>query len=256
MTMNRTLKKFLYGLFYLVCVALLGLLVSRLMFSAPATCFDNIQNQRETGVDCGGPCVICEIKNLTPLQTLQPYRILGLSNGRATLLFGVENQNSTYHAMSFAYHIDIFDKGGTKIEQYDGTDSLYANERKYLVEPRIGARAGNIGSVAVTLRDPEWRSAAEVTAPALSLSGITTEIISPGNIRVNGTASNKGGTSARDVKIVAVAYDKYGSKMFASQSVLTSLSGFQNASFTVPFPADGIFENIDAGKTEVFISGR
>ena len=31
-----------------------------------ATCFDNIQNQGETGVDCGGPCAACPTNNPAP----------------------------------------------------------------------------------------------------------------------------------------------------------------------------------------------
>lgn len=254
--MQRTFKKFIYGLFYLSLLALAVFLVWRLSTSVPATCSDNIQNQRETGIDCGGPCTPCAIKNLSPLQALQPYRILALSDGRATLLFGIANPNSEYHAVSFTYHVDIFDKGGTRIEQFDGIDSLYANEKKYMLEPRITVRASSIGSATVTLGDPEWRSVAELAAPTLSLSGITTEVLPAGSIRVNGTASNTSGNSARDVRVLAVAYDKYGSRVFASQNILTSLVGFQNASFTIPFPTDAVFQNIDGTKTEVFIGSR
>ncbi len=253
--MNRSLKKFLYGLFYLACFAGIVFLFVRPIVRVAPTCFDSIKNQDETGVDCGGPCVSCAEKNLLPLQVLQQYT-LPLSSGQSTLLFGVANPNSNFHATSFTYHVEVFDKNGTMTEQFSGIDSLYANERKFLLEPRITAQFSNIGNITVTLSDTEWQSTENVAAPVLSLSGITTEVLPQGSIRVSGTASNTSGNTARDVRLLAVAYSKYGSRIFASQNILTSLLGFQSTSFTIPFPTDAIFQNVDATKTEVFISSR
>lgn len=253
--MNRGLKKFLYGIFYLACFAGIVFLFVRPVVRVAPTCFDSVKNQGETGVDCGGPCVACAEKNLLPLQAFQPYRLLALSTGKTALIFGVANPNSTYHAVHFTYHIDVLDRSGTKIEQLDNTDSLYADERKYILEPRLDAQFKNIGSVEVTLTNPEWRSVESRAAPSFSLSGIMTETV-PNSIRVSGTVTNTSGITARDVTLIAVAYTKDRTRIFASQNILSSLAGFQNASFTVPFPADPVFQNVDASRTEVFISGK
>lgn len=254
--MRRTLKKIIYGLFYLSLVALLALFVWRQIVAVPPTCSDAIQNQNETGVDCGGVCVPCEITHLLPLQSLSPYRIFALSNGRAVLMFAVANPNRAYHATHFSYHIAVFDKAGTRVEQLDGADSLYAGATKYVIESRVGVRASAIGSVAITVDDPSWLPVAERAAPALALSGITTESLPTGTIRVHGVATNKGSNEARDVAVLAIAYDRYGAKLFAAESVLTSLAGFESTPFSILFPVDAIFQNVDAAKTEVFISSK
>ncbi len=253
--MNRSLKKFIYGLFYFVCLGLIVFLFTRPLFKAAPTCSDNIMNQNETGIDCGGNCVACAEKNLSPL-TVQAHRVFSLSTGQSTILFGVANPNNAYHAAGFDYHVDVFDKGGTKIERFDGRSSLYANESKYMLEPRVSARFDNIGEVAISLDNPEWRSIDEFAAPKLSVSGIVTDVLPEGSIRVSGTASNISGNTAREVTVLAVAHDRYNAKIFASETVITSLVGFQNASFTIPFPIDPIFKNVDAAKTEMFISSR
>ncbi len=253
--MPRGLKQFLYGLLYVALAALLGILAWRTFFFAPATCTDNIQNQGEAGVDCGGPCTPCEIKALAPLQVFTPYT-LSLSTGQAIALFAVANPNSTYHAARFAYHVDVFDRGGTRIEAFDGTDSLFAGERKYIIESRITARRSNIGRIEISLSNPQWESVAQFSAPTLSLSGVMTEMLPRGSIRVAGSVANTGGIAASNVHVLAVAFDKYGGRIFAAQNVLTSLVGFENASFTIPFPTDTVFQNIDTARTQVFVSGQ
>ena len=60
----RLLKQFLYGFFYLAILVSLIWLVYSFEFKPAPNCFDGKKNQEETGIDCGGSCISCEVKAL------------------------------------------------------------------------------------------------------------------------------------------------------------------------------------------------
>lgn len=254
--MNRGFKKFIYGLFYLSLLGFGVLLVIRSATKAPATCFDNIQNQNETGIDCGGSCTPCDIKNLIPLDEASPARIFSLASGKAFALFKVENQNTTYHAMPFSYTVNVLDLNGVNVESWTGSDFLFAGESRYILETRITPPVRSIGSVSIQMNDPVWRSVNDVVPPSLSLGDIKTDVGSSW-LRVSGTIKNGSSFSANDVRVVAILHSKSGAELFASQTILTSVPGFGSGSFTISFPFDTtLMKELDPNGTRVFASSK
>lgn len=254
--MKRGIKKFLYGVFYLAGISLVVFLVYRNLNAAPPTCFDNIQNQDETGIDCGGGCIACDIKNLAPLNVMGVPRIFLIpAANKQAVLFEVENQNITHHAMQFTYTITITDKTGANVESVSGSDTLFAGEHRYMFEPRVLTPARTIGNISVALSDPQWRPASEVAPPTLSLSDLKTDISN--GLSVNGTVKNGSTFPAQNVKLIAILRTTSGTELFASQVILTSIPGFGNTSFTIPFPSDKtLIDSLNPARTEVFVSSK
>jgi len=63
----RTQKQIVVGLATtLVILALV--FMGKNIFKPKPTCSDNKQNQNEDAVDCGGPCLACDLKDLEPLS--------------------------------------------------------------------------------------------------------------------------------------------------------------------------------------------
>lgn len=255
--MNRGTKKFLYGLFYFSCVALIAFLIYQSYTKTPLTCFDNIQNQNETGVDCGGSCISCELKNLIPLDEIGTAQVFTIpSFDKEIVLFKVENQNTAYHAMQFTYVVNVLDKNDIVVETVSGTDSLFAGEQHYIFESRLTTPIRNIGHISLELNNPQWKSVNEFVPPALTLSGIATDV-GKSWLRVNGSIKNGNTFSAQNVKILAILHGKSGMRLFASQVILTSLPGFTTQSFTIPFPFDKtLIDGLSASSTEVFVSSQ
>lgn len=58
------------------------IIISTVLEETQPTCFDDIQNQNETDVDCGGPCTLCEketIEMLAPLKIgAENYILIGV----------------------------------------------------------------------------------------------------------------------------------------------------------------------------------
>lgn len=255
--MNRGTKKFLYGLFYFACVSLVVFLVYKSYTTVPPSCFDNIQNQYETGIDCGGSCIACDIKSLIPLDMIGSPRLFTIpSSGNETALFQVENQNTSHHAMSFGYVVNVLDKNGENVETLSGTDTLFAGEKRYIFEPLLTTPSRNIGTISLEFKDPKWKPADEYVPPVLTLSDIKTDV-GKSWLRVNGVVKNGNTFSAREVKVIAILRGKSGMELFAAQVILTSIPGFGSVSFTIPFPFDKtLIDGLDPNKSEVFVSSQ
>ncbi|MEI6479224.1 MAG: hypothetical protein WCO21_00105 [bacterium] len=255
--MGRGIKKFIYGLFYISIASLSVFLIYRSYTTIPPTCFDNIQNQTETGIDCGGTCVSCEIKNLIPItQASEPLIFSNPTSGGTIVVFEVENQNSSHHATKFDYVINVFNPSGIKIETLSGSDALFANEKHYIYEPNIGTPKDNVGKISLDVLNPQWEPSDTRVPPELTIGDIKTGLVN-GGLKVTGTIKNGNTFKASNVKIVAIIRNKNGFEFFASQIILTSIKGFETALFTVTFPSDKtLIDDIDPNGTKVFVSSQ
>ena len=64
---SRFLKQFIYGVLYLGILSGLSYGVYAFVVRQP-NCTDGRQNQGESGIDCGGPCTSCELRQLKPIE--------------------------------------------------------------------------------------------------------------------------------------------------------------------------------------------
>jgi hypothetical protein len=64
---ERFVKKFIYSILTIIVIFFIGFLIFKIVQPKPS-CFDNIRNNGETGVDCGGICQSCEIRTLSKLE--------------------------------------------------------------------------------------------------------------------------------------------------------------------------------------------
>jgi hypothetical protein len=254
--MKPRTKKFLYGLFFSLVFALILIALFNVLFKEAPSCFDGRQNQGETDVDCGGPCLPCALKNIEPLRVSTP-EILSLASGRTVILADVENPNSEYGASKFTYVIQVFNRAGRILETIRGSDSIYNSEKRRIFEVLASSPKNNIDGAQIKIENPEWRPIAEIIRPTLSLRGTPATEISTSTIRVRGTVANISSLGAKKVKIIAILREEFGRNIFASQTVLEELPAFSEAPFTVIFP----FDNDLAGRTfptltQIFISSQ
>ena len=81
--MQRRIKKIVYGVFWNALLLGIVILVYITWLVPKPSCTDGIQNQNETGVDCGGSCTACSLKHLEQMRVVQPPEIFSLSSGKA-----------------------------------------------------------------------------------------------------------------------------------------------------------------------------
>src|SRR4051812_41305378 len=101
---------------YLTIVVLFLLIVFGIptyfiFFHKTPNCYDNLMNQDETGVDCGGGCAkVCPADAQPPIVHWQRY--FKVVQGVYTVVVNIENPNIKVFAQNVPYRIRLLDKEG------------------------------------------------------------------------------------------------------------------------------------------------
>jgi len=108
------------------------------IFKPKPSCFDNIQNQNEKGIDCGGVCQkeCNEIKahNLIIGETgIVPSGIVGKYDFYAK----VSNPNVAFGDKNLTYEIEFKDADGNTIVSQLGSSFVLPSEEKYIIQNNI-----------------------------------------------------------------------------------------------------------------------
>ena len=104
-------------------------------FIPSPTCFDNVRNHGEVGVDCGGLCAPCELKSPKALAIFWARTTRAGENlFDATAL--VENHNELLSSADMVYEVTLFDALGV-VARKTGTAFIYPQERLYIIEPAL-----------------------------------------------------------------------------------------------------------------------
>jgi len=251
--MSRSLKQLLYSLFYIIVFILIFGILSSVILKQPATCVDEIKNQDETGIDCGGICISCELKNIQPVEFLG-YSIMPLKSGRVSLLVHIKNPNETHHASPFLYSIHLFDENNIERESFGGMASLEAGSDGYVLE--ANALYSNPKDVKFEINEVNWKSKESFSAPEIVIENATTTI-EKNIVRVKGMIENKSSFESENIHIIAVLSGDYNEDIFASEMVLTRLTPFRKEQFSVVFPNDAeIVQRLKTNTTRIIVQAE
>jgi hypothetical protein len=236
MTVRRT-KQLIYGAIYLLIV--IGIVVGayyRFFWVAPS-CFDHIQNQGETGVDCGGPCAkVCAPTEETIV--VGDLRAFASSPGHDTFLARIENHNPGLAARSFGYELDLVDASGAVLQSFFGNSFLYSGEVKYVVVPNV-AVAGAFDHAALTVQNPDWIPAAQMGlipqfGNPLPVTGNT---VTSSTLTVTSALTDSDIAAFKNIVIVAIFYSVNGIPIGASETELDAIAPNQTEQIAVSYPA-------------------
>ncbi len=250
--MNRTLKQILYGSAYLVVIAGIVFGAYRIWFYKTPTCFDNIKNGSEAGVDCGGSCVSCEIKNLKLDVSTAPRVFQGTAD-QSVLFAKVINPNPIYGVKSFSYTIGAWSILGVPIKTISGVSYLAPGETRYLVFPDLPSASNDVGRIsAVEVSGVEWTTADLLPKYDLQLSGISTNVSVSGG-EVDGVMSNNSPSNIPVVRLSSLLFDSKGVVLTASAALIRDIVPFTSKQFQIYFPPLGKLQGtVDRSKTQVF----
>jgi len=100
-------KRVIWGIIIGAAVLAVGMPMYLLLNVTP-TCFDNLQNSDETGVDCGGSCkLICNDQTLSLIMKGDP-RVIWVSPNTYEIAVRVENPNIYAQVLIAPYTINIY----------------------------------------------------------------------------------------------------------------------------------------------------
>ncbi len=203
-------------------------------FYTPASCFDNKQNQREYGVDCGGPCVkLCSSQFLNPLVVWA--RAIPVTKGVYNLLAYVQNPNLDGRVKKASYVFKIFDKKGVLISEKNGTTFLFPHSTSPVFEG--GIVAGERLPAIVTFEFKEPLAWEKVDYKDLGLiviqKTLSGENKSP---RIDAVVQNRSTNTISRIEVTAIVYDTEDNAMAFSKTLIDELGDNQSIPITFTWP--------------------
>lgn len=245
--MDRRLKKqLIYGLvfFGILFVLVAGPILFR---SAPAeSCFDGIENQNESGIDCGGSCdALCPLGK--KIEVIGKINAFYVAPGESSVLAKIRNTDPAVAAKRFRYTFDVYGKGGERIQTLHGQSFIYAQEIKYLLLPGVRAGVDEVERVDFNVTEFELAPSHEFRRPEITVPSFRTEIIQ-NHVEVTGDVTNQDEVNIPLVQVMAVFRGAFGQVFGASFTQIEDIRVGERRLFTILYP---FHEGIDAGATEV-----
>lgn len=249
----RLLKQFLYGTFYLLILAGIGWVIYSVNLKPAPSCFDNRQNGSETGIDCGGNCVSCEIKNMQPLF-LTPAIIFSVDRNFSAAA-EIRNPNSGYGAR-FDYEVNFYDSAGQVLRTIKNKSFAYAGETKNIIEAGVKITEGipSRSEIKIDASGIKWKKAQDFFQPNITLN--EADFMDEKNqVSISGSLKNSNNFAVSKVILNAFLVDKLGVKIGVSKTELQNLDPFIAENFKISFPVNKLMsESIDSKATVASLS--
>jgi len=165
--MKRGLKRSIIVFIYLMIFGIVGLVIYQIAKPNP-TCWDGKQNQGEEGIDCGGPCQLCEREiKADDMVVLEKYFVHGKGN-YYDVMSKVDNPNNRFGAAKFSYKFSLVDNAGNKLSTRMGESFILPGETKYVIELNMDSPEEPY-TVNFEITDVEWEEFLGYEEPKLSI---------------------------------------------------------------------------------------
>ena len=231
--MSRTSKQLLYGGFYLIFwVIIIGFIYLTFFKSIP-TCFDQVENQTETDIDCGGVCGSCAIHQAKQPKVLDSLYLVG-ANNQLLVLAQLQNPNSLVSISKIPYRAILFDKNNQALGMFKSTANLYIGESRWVSFVGEVPDPAKISSLKIEL-DPAIFNDQKLEAPIIRIQndkktingtdwGIEAEVLNPNPFLI------------KNITILSLMRDQTDLIKTASQTFITELKGFETQKILLKFP--------------------
>lgn len=231
---------------------LIGIPILHYIFTIPQTCFDGIQNQGETSVDEGGPCLKLDPTHLSPWATLWA-RSFKVRDGSYTSVAYILNPNPTAGVAHVHYHFGLYDSGNVLVAEREGDTFIVPGGITPVLE--TGISTGNRIAVHTQFQLADLPAQAgeqlvwdRTTNPASSIRINNQQVSDVDTMpRISARVENVGFAALHNISFVAVVFDPYGNAIAASGTALSDLvpSSPTQITFTWPQPFSTSVGRID-----------
>jgi len=214
-------RNMIVSIFTIVVVIVLSIFIFNKTYTPP-NCFDGKQNQGEVGIDCGGPCEL-----LCPHQALDPIvhwrRLFEVAPGVYNVLAYVENPNPTAGADDVTYRFGIYDADNVLLQERRGRVSLPPKTIVPIIENTLASGKLDASRVSFDFTsDMVWkRRSIEPPLIVIQDERLSDEDFAP---RIQATIFSTEFIPLRNVRVIAIVYDREGNAIAASNTLLERLA--------------------------------
>ncbi|MDD5318867.1 MAG: hypothetical protein PHF79_03600 [Candidatus Pacebacteria bacterium] len=221
-----------------VLIVVSALPVYYIFIKKTPTCYDNILNQNETGIDCGGVCnKVCpnDIKNVPSAVWSRAFKV---TDGVYNLVAYIQNPNINYVSEPISYSFKVYDVNNVLIATREGQTSIPPNKSFPIFEAavNVGQRVPaqvffEFGDGSPSTFNGLWHRFTD--QPVQFEVNDTVLLDASTSPRLSSSIRNDSIQDFSNIEVVAVIYDMDGNAMAASQTIVDSLA--RNSSQPVIF---------------------
>lgn len=227
-----TRRRLIIGLIVVtVVLALLAAILAYFLYEAPS-CSDNVQNQDEAGVDCGGSCqFLCTAREIPP--TVLFTGIIQNASGRTDLVSSVVNKNTDSAAKDVPYKISLYDVRGSLIKEVKGSMDLPPRTTVPIFIPGITLSGQSVvrAFLEIASSAPKWVSME--TDPRIVPVVLRTTLGGTSNVpRIEATLENPSIIPINNARVVVFVHGTNGNVIASSETVITSIASQGEATAT------------------------
>ena len=221
--MSWRLRRQLIALFTLVLIiAGIGFLIAPKFYAEPS-CVDTRQNQGEVGIDCGGPCAPCELKNPKAI-TVFWTKAVPVRPNTYDVASEIENPNEVLSSVNVQYEFTLLDNG-VPVARKTGSTYIFAQERIHVIEANIET-AREPSSVAFRVLNAQWQVRAE-DRPNLVVGRKTYHIVDGAGGEqgvIEASIMNRTSFGFKNVEVRVIALDADGNLLGANRIVIDNFA--------------------------------
>jgi hypothetical protein len=236
--MSRGVKRIIIiSVYLIILIAIVTFIFLRLQ--AKPSCFDGIQNQNETGIDCGGICTArCALTSEQDLKVQQTGFVPSGVTDNFDIYGVVSNPNQVLGSGSFTYQFTIKNSSGSIIATKGGMGFILPGETKYIVEsnqpiPETPAE------VELKISNPHWVEINDLyEKPQLKVVNKDYSEVAGGIgfSEATGLLKNESPLSFASIKIEIILKDEQGQVIALNATQMNTVQAGENRDFKVTWP--------------------
>ncbi len=227
-------RQIYYFLGVIAFFAVIGLILF-FIYKPKPTCFDGKQNQTETGIDCGGTCVLACAPDILPLK-IYWVRPLKVNDGWYDAVALVENENINYGVRRAPYTLYLYDKDHILLTKQTGATFINPTEKFVVFANRLNT-GSNVATQAFLEFDNKlkWEKA-KVVPKVINIE--RQSFINTPRPRLQITATNLTLDPLTNLRVSTVVADGNNNALAASDTFIDKLKAKEKKDifFTWPTP--------------------
>lgn len=217
-------------LFFLIVI---GGPIAYKLLTVPATCSDGIENQGETDIDKGGPCILLDARYLQPHAVLWA-RAFRVRDGTYSAAAYIQNPNNNAGVVGAHYRFKLYDADNILVADREGITFIMPGTITPIFESRIDTGARIVAHTVFEFTDPlVWKRASNT---ALAVSVGNKQLENTATPRITADAQNTSVANLYDLSFVAVVFDTAGNAFAASGTALSRLDAGTTAILVFSWP--------------------
>lgn len=241
---KRTQKQLIIGFVFILILGGIAYGIVDSLFLAEATCFDEIHNGKEEGVDCG--TLACGFVCQEPVKPLQvsSEKLFTVGSGDYDFIAKIVNLNTVYGSSDVKYSVAL---PGVGIKT--GTTYILPGQTKYIVLTSIKTK-NEIASAGLKINSVEWE---KLNMPAEGVNLVNRR----GHFANSDTESSYEGIVYNDsnydfdkVEVSVILFDSSNSVIGVNRTEIRTFLSKTERSFKISWP----FALLDVKRTDVQIS--